>query len=100
MAFLMPIGEVPNGDLMEVFENSYLSANLTFIWLIPKKICSLNIRDYKLIGLVTSVYKILSKLLAKRLGCVLGKHYCAFVEGRHILDTALIANEVVDDVRR
>ena len=47
-----------------VFEKSL---NATFIALIPKKVDVVNVRDFRPISLVDSIYKIISKLLANRL---------------------------------
>ena len=47
------------------------SLNVTFIALVPKKNGASNIRDFRLISLVGSVYKILAKVLANRLKEVL-----------------------------
>ena len=47
------------------------SLNVTFIALVPKKNGVSNIRDFRLISLVGSVYKILAKVLANRLKEVL-----------------------------
>ena len=47
--------------------------NASFLSLIPKKNNALNIKDFRLISLVGSMYKLLSKVLANRLRLVLDK---------------------------
>ena len=58
--------------------------------------------DFRPISLVGSLYKLLAKVLANRLKKVVGKVVSstqnAFVEGRQILDAALIANEVINSL--
>ena len=53
---------------------------------------------------MTSLYKIIAKVLAKRIQAVLGetisKFQGAFVAGHQILDVVLVANEIVEDYRK
>jgi len=87
--------------LAEFYHNGKLTKGLnsTFIALIPKVENPQRVADFRPISLVSSVYKILSKVLANRLRMVVGNVVSAFIKGKQILDGILIANELVDDAK-
>ncbi|GMI86552.1 hypothetical protein HRI_002324500 [Hibiscus trionum] len=78
------------------------SINHTFITLIPKKSASVGIEDFKPISLVGSMYKILARVLSKRLASCISEvvEDCqfAFIHGKQIADCAFIANELINDL--
>ncbi|WJX78361.1 hypothetical protein P8452_61592 [Trifolium repens] len=78
--------------------------NETNICLIPKCDNPSSMRDFRLISLCNVLYKVVSKLLANRLKVVLGKYISeeqsTFVEGRSIIDNALIATEIIHCLKR
>jgi hypothetical protein len=86
----------------EVYEQGQFekSLNATFIALIPKKPTTVNIKDFRPISLIGSIYKLLAKVLANRLRGVLdglvSESQNAFVSGRQMVDYVLIANECLD----
>ena len=79
MAFFQKCWSVIGEDVMAFFVDFHRqcifekSLNATFLCLIPKKINVVNIKDFRPISLVGSLYKLLSKVLAHRLRCVLDK---------------------------
>ena len=73
--------------------------NQTWVVLIPKLDGVVEIKDFRPISMIGSIYKIIYKILARRLSKVLpsliGESQTVFIKHRQILDGALIANEVV-----
>ena len=106
LAFFQKCWEVVKPDNMLIMNDFHSSGivnrgvNETYIALIPKKFGSCRISDFKPISLVTSLYKIISKVLVSRLKEVLdstiSKNQGAFVANQQILYVALVANEVVE----
>ena len=72
------------------------SINTTFLVLIPKKGGVEDLKDFKKINLLGSLYKLLAKVLGNRLKKVVSYAQNAFVEGCQITNASLIANEVID----
>lgn len=74
--------------------------NATFVALIPKKTRAKQLRDFRPISLIGSVYNIISKVFTEIRKQVVEKlvdnQQMALIKGREIMDAALIANEVVD----
>ncbi|GJX57525.1 cysteine-rich receptor-like protein kinase [Tanacetum coccineum] len=77
--------------------------NNSFITLIPKKLCPQDLNDFRPISLISSMYKVLAKVLAERLKLVMklvvGTSQFAFIKNRQILDCILIANEVIHSLK-
>ncbi|GKU90798.1 hypothetical protein SLEP1_g4749 [Rubroshorea leprosula] len=78
--------------------------NASFIVLVPKVENPVQIEEYRPISLIGVIYKILAKLLANRLKKVLenviGEQQMAFLKGRQLMDGVVIANEVIDEVKK
>ncbi|CAJ2644735.1 unnamed protein product [Trifolium pratense] len=108
--FLKACWDIIKGDIIDFLHEFYNSAILpkaitaSFLSLIPKKDHPQTLSDYRPICLVSSLYKILSKVLAARLKKVLGKVIStvqsAFLPNRQILDGVLVVNELIDLAKR
>lgn len=78
--------------------------NSSFIVLIPKKDKSISFEEYRPTSLLGCIYKIIAKILARRLSKVLdgviSGNQSAFVGGRQILDSIVILNELIDEAKK
>lgn len=94
------------GIIQDFWETSRLprGCNAAFIALIPKLEIPSGFKDFRPISMVGWVYKIIAKLLARRLqkviDCLIGPQQSSFIKGRQILDGALIASELIDSCKR
>ncbi|GAU48216.1 hypothetical protein TSUD_405030 [Trifolium subterraneum] len=108
--FLKSYWDIIKGDIMEFLAEFHKSANLpkaitaSFLALIQKNDHPQALSDYQPICLVSSLYKILSKVLAARLKKVMGKLISkvqsGFLPNKHILDGVLVVNELIDLAKR
>ncbi|KAK2639465.1 hypothetical protein Ddye_027260 [Dipteronia dyeriana] len=87
-------------ERIDILSNSIMKdLNKTFIALIPKKDNLETLSDFRPISLVGSKYKIIAKVLANRLkkvlNTVIGETQMAFVRTCQILDSFVIAEEII-----
>ncbi|GMI94890.1 hypothetical protein HRI_003158300 [Hibiscus trionum] len=92
--------------IMEFFNSFYSGKgipselNLAYVALIPKVKNPTVVDDFRPISLVGSLYKIVARVLARRMSLFMSNLISdcqfAFIKGRQITDCALIANELVD----
>jgi hypothetical protein len=93
--------------LFDDFHKSYrvpLCFSSYIITLIPKVSNPHSISEFRLISLLGSLYKLLAKVLAVRLGKVMdsitSKNQSVFIKGRFLADGVVVLNEVVDFAKR
>lgn len=97
--------EIVKTEVWEVVEDSLCSAsilkslNSTFLALIPKEEEANTPTKFRPIFLCNVIYKIISKVIAKRLKPILqgliSEEKLGYVEGRQILDNILLAQEMI-----
>ncbi|KAE8735709.1 hypothetical protein F3Y22_tig00000340pilonHSYRG01332 [Hibiscus syriacus] len=106
MGFFKRFWPLLKEDILKFFKDFYSEKKLgkgvnhSFITLIPKKTNLVGIEEYRPISLVGGLYKILSKVLSRRLrvckDSLIGPLQFAFVPGIQICDCSFIANGGID----
>jgi exonuclease III len=96
-------------DVWEVVEESRTSGqvlqafNATFLTLIPKEERVTNPKQFRPIALCNVIYKIITKVIANRLKPILpfviSKEQAGYVEGRQIMDSVILAHEVISSLK-
>lgn len=70
----------------------------------PKKENFVSLDEFKPISLVECIYKVITKVLENKIKLVLSKtidsSQSIFLKGKGLLDSTLVANEVVDEIKR
>ncbi|GKV44022.1 hypothetical protein SLEP1_g51253 [Rubroshorea leprosula] len=104
------IWDVIKGDMMGFVDDFHKNgrlvrgSNCSFIVLLPKVTNPQKIEEFRPISLIGVMYKVIAKLLANRINSVLdniiGECQMAFIKGRQIVDSIVIANETIDAAKR
>lgn len=75
-----------------------------FVILIPKVTSPLALKDFRPISLLGTLYKILSKVLVRRLpgvmNSIISPSQSTFLKGRNLMDGVVVVNEIVDFARK
>jgi hypothetical protein len=109
-SFYKKFWDLIKGELMTMFSQFFVTSTLPrsfssyFITLIPKVDVPLGIGDFRPISLVSSLYKLVAKVLAGRLSTVMDKlispNQSAFIKGRQLVDGVVAVNEIIDFARK
>ena len=96
--------EVVHKDVLQAvkqfFNTGWLchAINTTAVTLIPKIPAPTKVKDFRPIACCTTLYKIISKVITKRLKTVIselvGHSQSTFVEGRSIVDNILFSHDI------
>jgi hypothetical protein len=85
------------------FGQVLFALNATFLTLIPKEEHVTHPRQFRPISLCNVIYKIITKVIATRLKPILpfiiSKEQAGYVEGRQIMDSVILANEVIHSLK-
>jgi hypothetical protein len=107
--FFLHFFELVGKDLLDVVEETRLggevirSINSTFIALIPKVNCPSSFGDFRPIALCNLCYKIIAKIIARRIRPILSRslseEQLGFLKGRQILDAIGTAQECLHSIK-
>jgi hypothetical protein len=108
--FVKAFWNVMKGEVRILFDQFYANASLPksfssyFVTLIPKVNSPLSLREFRPISLLGCLYKLVAKVLAKRLCLVMNSivepTQSAFLKGRQLVDGVLVINELVDFAKK
>jgi hypothetical protein len=97
-------------DILDLFDDFYKGEldlnrlNFALVTLIPKVGDASDMKHFRPISLLNCSFKIFSKLLTLRLGPVaqriVNKSQSAFIKGRYILESVVVAHELVHSLNR
>jgi hypothetical protein len=97
-------------EVWEILEDSRATGqilqalNATFITLVPKEGQAHHPKQFRPIALCNVIYKLLTKVIARRLKPILptiiSPEQSGYVEGRQILDSVILAHEVIHSLQK
>jgi hypothetical protein len=106
--FYQTFWDVIKGDLVEMFDDFHKGkldlyrVNFALIIVIPKEKDATTMNKFRPISLLNCSYKIFTKVLTSRIGKVIdhliASNQTAFFKGRYILESVVIAHEVLHSV--
>ncbi|CAA7026629.1 unnamed protein product [Microthlaspi erraticum] len=106
-SFLTTIrGRELEDSVLNFFESNFMltSLNSTSLVLIPKRPGAEELKDFRPIACLNTVYKVITKLLSERLKIILPKiilsNQTAFVKDRLLLENVLLASELMHGYHR
>ncbi|XP_055962303.1 uncharacterized protein LOC130015686 [Mercurialis annua] len=109
-AFFRKSWNIVGGDIIKAVKDFFTTgkmlrqANATIVSLIPKVDNPEIISEFRPIACCNTMYKVISKILAKRMSSILSRivssSQSAFVPGRSIADNILLAHELVRNYHR
>lgn len=93
-------------SVQSVFKYGFLpkGVNSTILALVPKKVDSKEMKDYRPIACCNVLYKVVSKILANRLKkilpSVITENQSSFIKGRLLMENVLLASKLVKDYHK
>lgn len=97
-------------DIVSMFEDLFTGTldlhrlNFALLTLIPKEEGARNMKKFRPISLCNCSFKIFSKVLTIRLGRIanrlISQQQSAFIKGRYILDSVVVAHEIVHSIHK
>lgn len=107
--FYQKLWDIASNDLTKIVQSAFREGqvqeeiNKTYIALIPKKEIAESLADYRPISLWNVTYKLITKIIAKRikpyLDRLISPDQGAFVLGRQITDNITIAQEILHSIK-
>jgi hypothetical protein len=108
--FMKAFWSMMKGEVRILFDQFHVNACLPksfssyFVTPIPKVNSPLTLREFRPISILGCLYKMVAKVLAKRLSLVINSIVAltqsAFLKGRQLVDGVLVINEIVDFAKK